>query len=551
MPAYGIDLGTSNCLVAEARETISGDFEIRCLRDEMGNESFPSIVSFNSDDEVIVGEKALVELYKKPDQTVELIKTRLGKKKYIEVEIKGKKKSIETQVISGIVLNHFRKIHNNKINKAVLTIPAIFDEQQKKATKQAAQVANIDIVRTIPEPCAAIMYHVFSQYKNNEIDYLDDERGKNVLVFDFGGGTLDLALVNIKFDDNENIVIEVLAIGGDEELGGNLIDFKLTGAIIDFYASDDEHDSFIQDVREEYEYYYDNYISNGELRFRDCASDEVKSFIFMLKNKCERVKIDLSIKEKTTLVSEGNYAQIEIDRQTFEEIAIKDGDFLSRIKDSIEEIQSKNIKNVPINQIILVGGSAQIPYIKKYLEKEYTEFKNKIINAKDYANAIAKGAAILAAIEEGHEVLPFGRNNLKNVVAHSLYISQNGINKKDDKPFLEYGTSYPFNDKQTKELPIEKSLDTKINIKFIEKFNRQGKVKEKIIQDINFYHPFFYTNDHILVEVDIDELGMYKFAATHVETGESIEFEAEQLFEMNEKEIERAKTEIKILKDIT
>ncbi len=550
MPIYGIDLGTSNCLVAEAIETLSGDFEIRCLRDEKGNESFPSVVSFKSKNEVVVGEKALFELYKNPDQTVELIKTRLGKKKYLDIEIDGEKEQIETQKISGIVLNHFNKIHKNKIKKAVLTVPAIFDEQQKKATAQSGQVADIELVRTIPEPCAAVMYHVFRQYKDNKTNLLDYKTGKNVLVFDFGGGTLDLALASIKLDDDDNVEITVLAIGGDEELGGNLIDFKLTEVVLDYYCDEFEYDKFIEEVKEEYDYYYSNYRANGELRFRDNAREEVKSFIFRLKNKCERAKIELSTKNITTLTPEGIYSQLDIDREDFKELVLEDGDLLPRIKESIRIIQGKNKKNVPIDQVILVGGSAQIPYIKKYLQQEFPHFRNKIINAIDYDNAIAKGAAILAAIEDGHNVPPFGRNNVKNVVAHDLYVNQDGINENDE-PFLSYGTSYPFSERQTKDLPIRKSLDTKINIKFVEKFIRQGTEKEKIIQDINFYHPFFYTNDHIRVEIDIDELGMYKFTATHVETGESIEFEAEQLFEMSNTEIEKAKREIKILRDIS
>lgn len=544
MPIYGIDLGTSNCLVAEARETISGEYEIRCLRDNAGNEKFPSVVSFLGNNEVVVGEKALIELYKHPDQTVELIKTRLGKEKYIEVEINEKSEQIETQRISGILLNHFNAIHNNKIKKAVLTVPAIFDEQQKKATAQSGQIADIELVRTIPEPCAAVMYHVFSQYKENKTNLLNYKKAKNLLVFDFGGGTLDLALVSIKLDEEDDVQITVLAKGGDPELGGNLIDFKLTEVVLGEF----DDDEFISEVKEEYDYYYNNYRSNGELRFRDGARDEVKAFIFRMKNKCERAKIELSSKDITTLTPEGIYSQLDIDREAFEELVLVDGNFHSRIKETITEIQNKNKNNVPIDQVILVGGSAQIPYIKNYLQQEFPHFKDKVVNAVDYDNAIAKGAAILAAIEDGNNVPPFGNNNIKNVVSHNLFVNQDGISESDE-PFLKYGTSYPFTEKQVKSLPILKSLDTKINIKFVEKFKRQGAEKEKIIQDINFYHPFFYTNDHISVEIDIDELGMYKFTATHVETGESIEFEAEQLFEMNYDEIEKAKREIKILKD--
>src|SRR5690554_1420756 len=109
MTIFGIDLGTSNCLVAEAIETLSGDFDVVCLRDRLGNDSFPSVVSFKSRDEVLVGEKALFELYRNPDRTIELIKTRLGKKKKLDVLIDGENEMIPTQKISGIVLNHFNK----------------------------------------------------------------------------------------------------------------------------------------------------------------------------------------------------------------------------------------------------------------------------------------------------------------------------------------------------------------------------------------------------------------------------------------------------------
>ena len=167
---YGIDLGTSNCLAAELDE-IYDELEINCLRDKEGNISFPSVIYFAEGGEII-GQKAQKLLPSYPDNTIELVKIRMGQiKKEIRVQINNKIEYYSPQEISAYFLDYFNQIHENQLEKAVVTVPAYFDQNQRQATLQAGEIADINIVELIDEPAAEILYHIFDYYKkNNHID---------------------------------------------------------------------------------------------------------------------------------------------------------------------------------------------------------------------------------------------------------------------------------------------------------------------------------------------------------------------------------------------
>ena len=205
----------------------------------------------------------------------------------------------------------------------MLTVPAFFDQNQKDATKQAGQLAGINIREMIEEPSAAIMYHLFSQYKEHGIDWFQRRGKRNVLVFDFGGGTLDLSLISVECE-GEEVKPRVLFVGGDNELGGNIIDFVFVRHILEYLCLNYRDDGFIQEVKRAYEDYYDGYINHKRLRFPADVSPEIKNFILRLKRNLENVKIQLSTREETTIVFERIYAPLRLTRKQFEDVVLKD-----------------------------------------------------------------------------------------------------------------------------------------------------------------------------------------------------------------------------------
>jgi molecular chaperone DnaK len=543
---YGIDLGTSNCLTAKLDQEIDGTFNVRCLKDKKGNESFPSIVYFKNNEEYYVGEKALEELYRNPDSTMELVKIRMGKQRELDIKIGNERKKFTPQEISSLILKHFNALHGNGIKKAVLTVPAFFDQNQKAATKEAGILAGIDIVELIEEPSAAIMHHIFAQYKAKKIDYIDGTKPKYILVFDFGGGTLDLSLVRVSLDKRGYVNPEVLITEGDSDLGGNLIDFEFAKNIIDYVADENPSNNFIQNVKTEYDYYYENYKMRKVLKFRDGVSDRVKKFIFQMKNTLEMVKIQLSSKTEATIDMEAPYESIDIDRDYFEEDILEQSEIPGRIVDAVKRLLDKNEANYAIDQVILVGGTSQIPYFKKLIEKEFPKIRGRVLNSPDYHNAIAQGAAIIGAIKDGISVPPFGKNTCKSVVSHSLYVKHEG--QKD--LFIKYGMNYPFTAKQEYTFKIRHSLDTNIKMQFLETYNQGNKPIENPIKDISFFHPCFYTEDQIAVTLEIDEAGIYKFTARHCDTDEKIQFESEKLFTLSDEEIVEIKAQLQKMRDV-
>ena len=223
----GIDLGTTYSCVGIYR---NGQVEI--VANEQGNRITPSWVAFTSDGETLVGDAAKNQVGENPENTLYDVKRILGRgfsddtvkkdvksfpfavknkdgKPSIHVEVGGKKKSLSPEEVSAMVLTNMKKVAEDflgkKVKKAVVTVPAYFNDAQRQATKNAGRIAGLDILRIINEPTAAA------------IAYGLDKGGtmKNILVFDLGGGTFDVSLLTVN-----NGVFEVLATNGDTHLGG-------------------------------------------------------------------------------------------------------------------------------------------------------------------------------------------------------------------------------------------------------------------------------------------------------------------------------------------
>jgi len=539
---YGMDLGTSYCLVAEARvRELLDKTRIKTLVDKNGEEEFSSVVHFEDFDNVIVGDNARRKLPYYPEKTVELIKLRLGNTNKINIKVGNKSKQLSPQEISALTLRHFNKLHNNKIKKAILTVPAYFDDNEKNATLQAGELADIDIVELIEEPSAAIMYHLYNKYNDNGLDFLKDHDNINYLVFDFGGGTLDLSVIKVELDSEGNVKPTVLAKGGDKDLGGNTIDKRFTELIIKFLKRRN-NDSFISKVEEEFKHYIEND------SFRSSTSDEVKEFILNLKMMAEEAKINLSKNKSETIIPgrTNRYSSFEIRRQDFEEEVLENGNISKRVIEALYSIL-ESIGDLEVHQLILVGGSSQIPHFKEKILKEFPRLKGRIKSSINYTNAIAKGAAILGTIKSGKNIEPFGSNRCHNTIAHDIYIEHDDY--KD--LFIEKGLQFPEAAKKSSSFKIKHSLDTKIKIKLKEEYeyynpiyNKRDK-KEKVIKEFDFYHPFFYTDEEIKIKLKENEKGTLSFLASHSSTGEEISFDSKKLFQLEDDDIKEAEKNMK------
>jgi molecular chaperone DnaK len=540
---YGMDLGTSYCLVAEAQvRELLNKIRIRTLVDNNGEEKFSSVVHFEDFDNVIVGDNARRKLPYFPEKTIELIKLRLGNTNKINIKVDNKSKQLSPQEISALTLKHFNKLHNDKIKKAILTVPAYFDDNEKNATLQAGKLAGIEIVELIEEPSAAIMYHLYDKYKENGLGFLKEHDRINYLIFDFGGGTLDLSVIKVELDTKGNVKPTVLAKGGDKSLGGNTIDKRFTKLIIEFLQMRN-NDSFISKVAEEFKFYSEN---NS---FRSSTKAEVKEFILNLKMMAEEAKINLSKNQVETIIPgrTNKYKSFEIHRKDFEEEVLEKGNIGKRVIEALNSLLD-SIDDLEVHQFILVGGTSQIPYFRENILKEFPKLKGRIKSSINYTNAIAKGAAILGAIKSGKNIVPFGSNRCHNNIAHDIYIEHDDDNKN---LFIKKGLRFSEATKKASSFKIKHSLDTKIKIKLKEEYeyynpvsNKRDK-KEKIIKEFDFYHPFFYTGEEIEIRLKENDKGTLSFLASHSSTGEEISFDSKKLFQLKDNEIKEAQKNIK------
>lgn len=553
MAYYGIDLGTSNCLVSKVVQNLDDTFDVKCLSDDEGEESFPSVVYFENSNNYKVGDSAIKHLYTEPDATIELIKVRLGKTSKIHVKTKSEHFEKTPQEISSCLLRHFNSIHHENFEETIITVPAFFDQNQKDATMQAGLIAGMHPKSLIEEPTAAIMYHIFYQYKLHGINFMKENK-KNVLVFDFGGGTLDLSLIELK-NENGEINPRVICTGGDEELGGNNIDFIFTYVILK-YLTRNYHDSFIQDVYDAFEDYYIGYINDHKLRFADGVSNEVKNFIFRLKRNLEKIKIRLSTEKNANIVLERTYKPIPFTRDDFEENVLNDYDIniKERIKRALDHVSKKidplTDKKVKVDEVLLIGGSSQIPYIKDVILESFEEMgitRDNITMSDDFDKAVAKGAAIQTAIASGVAIPPFMHNKCESVVGRDIELEHAGRSKM----FISRGTEYPLKEKKKYSLKIGHALSESVGLRLNELVEVTDGVEKRQICNFDFYLPIYYTDETIEISMDIDEAGLYKIEAVHDSTNETVEFEPNKKFSLSENELKEAASKTRQMTDIS
>jgi len=379
--AVGIDLGTSCSCVGVWKND-----DVQIVSNSQGNRTTPSCVAFTSE-EKLIGDPALNQLARNPLNTVVGAKRLIGRKftdpevqediklwpftcsagegdkPMIEVEYSGAIKKFRPEEISGMVLSEMKAVAESfvgsKVSEAVITVPAHFNGSQRQATKDAGAIAGLNVLRIINEPTAAAIAYGLDKKGSGE---------RNILVFDIGGGTVDVAV--LKMCDG---IFEVKATAGDSHLGGDDFDTR----IVNFCVQDFKRKN------------------------RGLDMSENKKSLRRLRTQCERAKCILSASTTTSIEIDGIFDGVDfsasLSRARFEEMNI---DYFRKAIALVEKtLSDSGLDKDDVDDVLLVGGSTRIPKVQKMIQELFNgKAPCKSINPDE---AVAHGATIQAAILTG------------------------------------------------------------------------------------------------------------------------------------------------------
>ena len=378
--AIGIDLGTTYSCVGVWQHD-----RVEIISNDQGNRTTPSYVAF-TDDERLIGDAAKNQTAMNPKNTVFDAKRLIGRKfsdkkvqndmkdwsyevvagpgdkPMIKVESHGERKTFSPEEISSMVLTKMKDIAESFMGKpvkdAVVTVPAYFNDSQRQATKDAAAIAGLNCLRIINEPTAAAIAYGLDKNKDED---------KIVLIFDLGGGTFDVSLLNI-----EGGIFEVKATAGDTHLGGEDFDARL-----------------LRHFTEEFKRKHKKDLSGNARALR------------RLRTACERAKRTLSSTSQTTVEIDSLFEGVDfyssITRARFEDL---NADLFRKCMEPVEQvIRDAKMDKSKVDEVVLVGGSTRIPKIQQMLSSFFNGKElNKSINPDE---AVAYGASVQAAILSG------------------------------------------------------------------------------------------------------------------------------------------------------
>ncbi|MAS34233.1 MAG: molecular chaperone DnaK [Anaerolineaceae bacterium] len=374
----GIDLGTTNSVVA----VLEGGEPVVITNAE-GNRTTPSIVGFAKEGERLVGQAAKRQAVINPENTIFSVKRLMGKSRsevkteeervpyqitegpsgdaQVKIPVTGRKYS--PQEVSAMILGKLKKdaeaYLGETVTKAVITVPAYFNDSQRQATKDAGKIAGLEVLRIVNEPTAAALAYG-----------LDKQEAETILVFDLGGGTFDVSILEVG-----DGVIEVKATSGDTHLGGDDWD----QVIVDWIADEFRKDTGI------------------ELR-------DDRQALQRLKEAAEKAKVELSSTVQTEInlpfiTADANgprHLQMNLTRAKFEQLS---SDLMKRLAAPLEQaLADAEISKSDINEVILVGGATRMPMVQDYIRSSLDKTPNRSVNPDE---VVAVGAAIQAGVLSG------------------------------------------------------------------------------------------------------------------------------------------------------
>lgn len=508
----GIDLGTTNSAIAVME---AGSPTI--IPTAEGGHTFPSIVAFK-DDEEIVGEPAKRQMVLNPESTVYSVKRFIGRR-YQDDEVKQAKKHVsytikkgqddmavvevegETytpQEISAKVLAKAKRDAESylgeEVNRAVITVPAYFDDSQRQATKQAGQIAGLKVERIVNEPTAASLAYG-----------LDKEESETIAVYDLGGGTYDISILEIG-----DGVFEVKSTNGDTFLGGNDFDQRIMEWIVKQFKQ--EHGI-------------------------DLSKDP--QALQRIKDAAEKAKIELSSAQKTeinepfiTQSKEGNplHLTMKLSRAKLEELV---DDLIERTFDPMKQaLKDANIKKSEVDEVILVGGQTRMPKIQQRVQDFFDKEPHKGVNPDE---VVAVGAAVQAGVISG---------DVSDVVLLDVTPLTLGIETLGGvrTPLIERNTTIPTS--ASKVFSTAANNQTQVEINVLQGEREMAKDNKSLGRFIlDGIPPAPRGVPQIEVEFDIDSNGILNVSAKDKTSGKEQSITIKNSTNLDEEEIERMKQE--------
>ncbi|MFO2971273.1 molecular chaperone DnaK [Legionella pneumophila serogroup 10] len=491
----GIDLGTTNSCVA----VMEGD-KPKVIENSEGHRTTPSIVAFTDDNEILVGQSAKRQSVTNPEKTLFAIKRLIGRRfddpivqkdikmvpyKIIKADngdawVRVKDQDKAPPQISAEVLRKMKKTAEDylgeEVKEAVITVPAYFNDSQRQATKDAGRIAGLEVKRIINEPTAAALAYG-----------MDKKRGDSVIaVYDLGGGTFDISIIEIAEVDGEH-QFEVLATNGDTFLGGE--DFDL--ALIEYLASEFKKDTGID-------------LHNDPLALQ------------RLKEAAEKAKIELSSAQQTDVnlpyitadASGPKHLNIKLTRAKLESLVEK---LVERTVEPCKiALKDAGLTVSQINEVILVGGQTRMPLVQKTVEEFFGKEPRKDVNPDE---AVAVGAAIQAAVLSGEvkDIL------LLDVTPLSLGIeTMGGVMTK----LIEKNTTIPT--KATQVFSTADDNQTAVTVHVLQGERQQASANKSLGRfDLRDIPPAPRGVPQIEVTFDIDANGILNVSAKDKATGKA------------------------------
>ena len=514
----GIDLGTTNSVVAVMEGT-----EVKVIPNAEGNRLTPSVVAFTDKSETIVGEPARRQAVTNPRRTIFSVKRFMGRR---HSEVESEEKIVPYQVVGGaneyvkvqigdqqftpqeISAKVLRKLKEaaeaylgHRVSKAVITVPAYFNDAQRQATKDAGQIAGLEVARIINEPTAAALAYG-----------LDKTKDQKIIVFDLGGGTFDVSVLEVAMsndDDKNSKVFEVISTSGDGHLGGDDFDQALVNYVANQFAKD-----------------------NGlDLRKEPMSLQR-------LQEACEKAKKELSSLPQTDInlpfitadATGPKHLQMTITRSVFEGLV---DDLIERCrKPVLQALQDAKMKPSDIDEVVLVGGSTRVPKVREIVKEIFGKEPHQGVNPDE---VVAIGAAIQGAVLSGdrRDVL------LLDVTPLTLGIeTEGGVLTA----LIERNTTIPVEKKQTFSTAADGQTAVTVSV-----FQGERKMAQqnRLLDQFNLEGIDSQSRGvpQIEVKFDIDQNGILNVSAKDLKSGKQSSVKIEQSSGLSKDEIERMRRE--------